>query len=923
MEATSQPPSLLDHLLAYLDDLADHLAILPAHFPPHAAFDRIRQRVAVRHKRPPFHPTHTSGRSTAPWDQFFDAPFEGMEGHRYQLLDAASDANENKKTMPVWDTIRDDLHLAVILGDPGYGKSWLLQHEARRAALTAASALREGARHADVRVPIYLHLGTLARELDTKEAEGDPFAALVRALHASFPAPLAPDFVAWVEHNLRAGGCLLLLDALDEVEQPFYKPLQRALPLLAMRASNHILLTSRPVGYAEPPFALRDARHDAEVELVAFDTAQVHTFIDAWFSKQTAHKLRLHAALARTSALRGLARIPLLLRFFCQLATDPTDPDAPLPVRRAEVYEQVLHHMLAGDWHGPETPSRPTSDQRTVLKLRVLREIAWHFATGPAGWHDLLPLEEVTQKLREILGRDPLLREDLGGGPYSGDLLRELSEGDGLLIKAGAPPSGAARTTIPYTFLHRTIHEYLAAGYLAERAWTGGLWLNEVRPRLWFDPNWHEVIPLLAGCLADPTPLLAALLDEPDDCFHTMLLLAARCLGDARPDIGARCLGDAQPDIAYPGVIRRIEQGLRTLLRSASVEERLDAIRALTYLGRAGVAILPTLTTTLRDTSPWVRLEAAQSLGDSGDAQAPDALLTALADTNPIVSGGTATALGESGDPRAVDVLLRALAAPDPFVRWVAARALGRGGDARAVDALLTALTAPATDPFMRGGAARGLGRVRDARAVDALLTALAAPATDPSVRPAIVRALGESGDARAIDALRAVLTAPATDPFVRQEAARGLAPSGDARAVDVLLVELAAPATDPIDRRAAARGLGLSGDARALDALLGALAAPTADAFVCEGAAAALRKFCNATKDDQIFEVYDHLMRSWQQEKHAQLARTAVYEALRSLAPRLRAIVGDEWPSWRARFMIPTRAMLPENDSINDEGQV
>lgn len=837
LDPTDEDSAHAAHLLVYLDALADHLAALPPGFPPGTTFDGIRQSVVVRRERRPFRPAHpdrTRGRAAASWDQFFGARADGRDDPRYLPHGAAGDGDDSREvTVQAWDEVRANLRRAVILGDPGYGKSWLLRHEARRVARAEAEALGQGARRADdVRLPVYLHLGTLAREVDAHKADGDPFAALVRALHAASPAPLAPDFTDWIGRHLQAGGGLLLLDALDEVEQPSYAPLRDALALLATRApNNHIWLTSRPVGYAAPPFPLRDPAHDAEIELVAFAPGQVVTFIDAWFPPPSPRGQRLRAALARTLPLRGLARVPLLLRFLCQLAMDPDpgDPHAPLPARRVEVYEQLLHHLLRADWRDPGVPH--PSATRVADKIIVLRGLAWHFATGPTGWRDLLPLDELTRTLRAILGRDPLLREDLRVGPHEGDLLRELSEGDGLLVAAGAPASGRVPTTVPYTFLHRTIHEYLAMDHLAARAGMGAPWLEEVRPHLWFDPDWHEIIPLLAGRLADPTPLLTALLDEPDDCFHAMLLLAARCAGAARPDA------------LDPRVAARIAHGLRTLLRSRSDAERADALRAFGHLARAAGTALPALVEAMRDPNRVVREAAAAALGDSDDPTALDALLRV------------------AGDPDA-----------DFWVRLKAARELWRGGDARALDAL-SRLHARSRQEIMN------LMWRGDAHALD-VRRSYGASDLGTLVRLATLHTLGKIDDA---SPLRGVVE---------------LGGSGDARALDALLHLADGPDADTSVRYGTL-----------VDALLHL--ADDADVFMRESAVGALAILCNNAENDQLLRICEHLMRYGQREMHTEFGRTAAYEALRSLAPRLRVVTEDEWPSWRSRLMAPTRAML------------
>src|SRR5207249_3206301 len=62
------------------------------------------------------------------------------------------------------------------------------------------------------------------------------------------------------------------------------------------------------------------------------------------------------------------------------------------------------------------------------------------------------------------------------------------------------------------------------------------VWLAEARQHFWFEPEWVEVLTLLAALTDDPTPLIDAVDDERthDDIFGSMLALKARMVGAAR-----------------------------------------------------------------------------------------------------------------------------------------------------------------------------------------------------------------------------------------------------------------------------------------------------------------------------------------------------------------------------------------------------
>jgi hypothetical protein len=123
-------------------------------------------------------------------------------------------------------------------------------------------------------------------------------------------------------------------------------------------------------------------------------------------------------------------------------------------------------------------------------------------------------------------------------------LIDELKR-DGILIRAGEDSSA------PLLFLHRTFHEYLAAGALAGVAngkleadtahfvleaagatphSSGKGWrqIEALVDRKAWLPEFEQVIVLLAGQLKDPAPLVGLLADETrDDFFRHGLALSA------------------------------------------------------------------------------------------------------------------------------------------------------------------------------------------------------------------------------------------------------------------------------------------------------------------------------------------------------------------------------------------------------------
>ncbi len=79
----------------------------------------------------------------------------------------------------------------------------------------------------------------------------------------------------------------------------------------------------------------------------------------------------------------------------------------------------------------------------------------------------------------------------------------------------------------------------------------------------------------------------------------------------------------------------------------------------------------------LKDEDSGVRYQAAEALGETGDARAVDPLIKALKDEDQLVREYAAEALGEIGDPRAIEPLTyMASNDAESWLRKKAARAL-------------------------------------------------------------------------------------------------------------------------------------------------------------------------------------------------------------------------------------------------------
>jgi HEAT repeat protein/DNA-binding winged helix-turn-helix (wHTH) protein len=554
--STANAPQL-EEVCSYLAELAGRTAELPHYYPPHltsdasgvTCFDGIRQIVQVAEDPKGFErwqaeeqdriraggldPDHLAY-YYKPWRSNPEQETE-PQGMRKRL-----EAKEHPKTIAWDEQAGERWHRAVILGDPGFGKTWLLRYEARRLALDAQQSLLQHTLDLDqVVLPIFARMSDVAWFTGGVE-EG--LVALVGEQHTD-------QLRGWVREKLDTDRCVILLDGWDEVpaeaaergqiaEKPGHRQhLGRRLESFARRFPRpRLLMTSRLVGYAGSPIP-----RAKELELLAFDTEQQEGFVGVWFREEKQKGAAFLEALRQNPQVRGLARIPLMLALLCRVHQEG---QLSVPTRQADVYDCCLRGLLR-DWLG-EKQRREVSDAYVDAQVELLGAVACDlFCAGYEQFGEgllrakLMPRLEKLKPTNELYGRaaESLIAEMKNVG-----ILTSIAEhGEPKLI-----------------FLHRTFQEYLAAGGLAEelKGDSGQVW-GGIDRKAW-DPEWEQVMVYLAARLGDIAVghnksmgerkrklrlrqlkhLLMLLTDKKkDDYFRHRLALAAQCLPEIPDDI--------------------------------------------------------------------------------------------------------------------------------------------------------------------------------------------------------------------------------------------------------------------------------------------------------------------------------------------------------------------------------------------------
>ena len=814
--------SLVDEVIHYLKNLADECARLPSYFPAHlhfdgsgeTPFDELRQTVQLvtdRHRLDEWLAKQRDQKVRQGLD-----PDSMAYGPRRGLPEQEGEYEGTPEIEILdWDDRSSRrFKRAVILGDPGFGKTWLLRYEARRLALEAVTELEDGKSIEAIRLPIFCRLSDLA-PFDRPLQDG-----ILEFLCHEHGHQTNKETLWWfVGETLLTDHCVLLLDAWDEVPQKLR--LQKRVEAFARRFSQpSILLTSRIVGY-EPKLA--PLANTKGLEIVAFDWPKIRAFVQVWFGRQRKLAKTFLSKLEKDRQMRGLARIPLMLSLMCRAY-----PEGTFPRCRSELYEACLKGLMR-DW--------VLYDRKSGVKEVELDGAYMEILLKRLG---MLSLELFQQNLEQF---SSLQLVEILDRWYEE---REVVELIPLLKRRGILVAANSSADSPFLFLHLTFQEYLAARGLARQS----DYLYVAMKHL-YHPAWKQVLILLGGALNDPKPYIAALLRaNREDLLCRPLLLATSVVAESvRRHWPKRFLDSLvhvligiylqkscvflTPEIA--GVMKKLPEAaeaLITLVQSSNDKDRFWAIQGIREMGsEKAIGVLVQVLRENKDRT--FRTEASEALGSIGSEQAVQALVEALDDQSESVRSNATYALGSIGSEKAVPALIAAMKSPDENVRGLAVGALGSISSEEAVQTLIEALKDQ--DKCVRSNAVRALGVIGSEEALQGLIEIL--KDADKSFRRRAVGALGSIGSERAIQAVIEALKD--RDEDVRHDAVRALGSIGSEQAVPYLIQALRMD-RDIRVRRCAAEALGSIGSEQAVQDLIKALKDP--DRCVCAIAAEALR---------------------------------------------------------------------------------
>lgn len=375
----------------------------------------------------------------------------------------------------------DESRVLAVIGGPGSGKTTLVRN-------TALSLCERSWRFWRRRpLPVLLYLRDHSAKITSEEPPTlGALAASAGWLNGKIPG-------TWLEKHLHRGGCVVLLDGLDEVsgEQARAQVVTWVKQQMHRDPKNRYVITSRPHGYESRPLA------NAEVlQVRRFTHKQIAAFLHGWYyavecraQGATGDRVKADAdskaedllsRLRAQPALYDLAANPLLLTMIANVHRFRDK----LPGSRAGLYAEMCDVLVHRRYE-----ARGLTDAtglRGPQKERVLRHLALTMMRERL--RDI-PVEEACSEIAETLS-------NVSAEVSPATFLAEVGK-SGLLVehKQGF-----------YAFAHLTLQEYMAAAQIGQQH-------SELLTGHVDDPWWRETTLLwVAGDNTDATPVVTACL---------------------------------------------------------------------------------------------------------------------------------------------------------------------------------------------------------------------------------------------------------------------------------------------------------------------------------------------------------------------------------------------------------------------------
>jgi hypothetical protein len=650
---------------------------------------------------------------------------------------------------------------AMVVGEPGAGKSSLLRH-----------IVEDGARRLrSVHYIAYVPVRVPARALAEQQAmSGALWSAVSADLGTTLARPLREDFFA--HPPLPRAPWLVLVDGLDEVLDED----GRDQVLQAVRRADHavyrFVVTTRPLPATE-------LRQLPAYWIQRLGPADVKGLAMRWFAvlspgEQMPPVARFLNELERARIVEREGALPLLVSIACLIYAK--DPGRGLPENPARLYEQFMEQLLDGgrDRHYDVWAQLPERLRRSAR--RKGRAAADELIDRRRELAEYLAAEALANDATAFLDLAVRYVEDVRPDGVSPDQWREIVA---ELLRRSGP---MVEQFGDFEFVHPRIRDYLAACYFARS---------------------EEPTPDTLGLAVDPSReafvlfLAAKWIEQGQDLDRPVRELLDRD-DPWLVEVAAAVIGAGVP--VGPAIRREVANRLERVTCDPAVrvvDQRLALDRLVQVDPVSGARVLARMARETDDS--W----AARWLADID----PD---RGLAELRRIVADGpdrrsASDRLLEIDQDAGVVALVTLATDPSesPSERRHAAKSLARLDQDRAADLLYNLTVEEEVDFDERVTAACDLAELNPTRGI-AVLRDYLARRTDDGERVLVARALGDFAPGEESAALRSIATSRSATGQVRAEAAAWLIRDSRDEALDLLVAMAIDNSADRSSRDAA-----------------------------------------------------------------------------------------------------------------------
>jgi len=506
---------------------------------------------------------------------------------------AAKDGEMRASTIPLQEALLAHRKLLVV-GDPGAGKSTFL----KRVAFQLCNEYAGGGL-----LPLRIEAAVLASYISQQQekrlgpadaASPDWLPVFMGAQCDEKNRGLGADYF---RAKLKAGGCQVLIDGLDETpDEPSRERLAKLIREAAAAFDGcRFVVTSRPEGKVSIGGFEEALIGDLEPEAIrAFLAKLARQLYPDDETRERTFREDLEAAVNGRREIRKMTRNPVMLTALAVLQHN----NVKLPEKRVDLYGSIL------DWLSKQRAKAGRMAANDCL-LR-LRELALEMQNHEEGRQKQVPLWWAGEKLAKRFGSREAAER----------FLRAEEADSGIVVSRGKE----------IAYWHLTFQEYLAALEIA--GWEDGdqyklLLADNLKI---YKPEWREAVLLYGGLLYNAGPrkvdaLLRKVLDQMGK--EPSLASRAKCVGL----IGA-LLADL---VGYAVADKRYAESLRLVMdifdaeksKSVPFEDRLAAAEAL---GQAGDPRLKTHEwVTIPETKNyWIGAQKKDAKGRHYDEEAYD-----------------------------------------------------------------------------------------------------------------------------------------------------------------------------------------------------------------------------------------------------------------------------------------------------------